>query len=102
MELSMKAEDGDESMDASSSNDSPGIGLPENFRGIYELFALVTHKGRSSSSGHYIGWVKSGSKGDWVCFDDESASYCKEENILLLSGGGDRSLAYICFYRAKE
>ena len=99
--LSMAPDEVQESMEASSKGESLGIGLPADFRGLYELFALVTHKGRSSSSGHYIGWVKRGDKGDWVCFDDETVSYCKEENILLLSGGGDRSLAYICFYRAK-
>ncbi len=33
-----------------------GLGLPADFKGRYELFAAVTHKGRSSDSGHYIGW----------------------------------------------
>ena len=32
--------------------------LPSNFCGNYELISLVSHKGRSSSSGHYIGYVK--------------------------------------------
>jgi hypothetical protein len=26
--------------------------------GNYELFGIVTHKGRSTDSGHYVGWVK--------------------------------------------
>ena len=26
--------------------------------GYYELQAVLTHQGRSSSSGHYVGWVK--------------------------------------------
>jgi len=82
---------------------SAGIGIPPGFRGIYELFGVVTHKGRASDSGHYIGWVKQdGKEDDWVCFDDETASHCKTEDILLLSGGGDRSMCYLCFYRAKE
>ena len=29
-----------------------------NNSGFYELMAVLTHKGRSSSSGHYVGWVK--------------------------------------------
>jgi ubiquitin carboxyl-terminal hydrolase 14 len=81
---------------------SAGIGLPTNFRGVYELFALVTHKGRASDSGHYVGWVKAKGEDEWVCFDDEQASACKTDDILLLSGGGDRDMCYLCFYRAKE
>lgn len=26
--------------------------------GFYELLAVLTHQGRSSSSGHYLGWVR--------------------------------------------
>ena len=26
--------------------------------GMYQLNAVLTHKGRSSSSGHYVGWIK--------------------------------------------
>ena len=37
-----------------------GPGVSPNFRGIYELYGVVTHQGRSSDSGHYIGWVKQG------------------------------------------
>ena len=34
-----------------------GGGLPDDFLGLYELHSMVTHKGRSADSGHYIGWV---------------------------------------------
>ena len=37
---------------------APGIGLACDFQGNYELFAIVTHKGRSADSGHYIAWVR--------------------------------------------
>ena len=30
-------------------------GLPASFTGQYELHSMVTHKGRSADSGHYIG-----------------------------------------------
>ena len=33
-------------------------GLPPTFKGVYELFAVVTHQGRSADAGHYIGWVR--------------------------------------------
>lgn len=32
--------------------------LGSNNSGYYELQAVLTHKGRSSSSGHYVGWIK--------------------------------------------
>jgi uncharacterized UBP type Zn finger protein len=28
------------------------------FTGIYDLVAVLTHKGRSADSGHYVAWVK--------------------------------------------
>jgi len=31
-----------------------GPGLPPNFQGQYELFAVVTHKGRDAGGGHYM------------------------------------------------
>uniref|UniRef100_A0A7S1CA16 ubiquitinyl hydrolase 1 n=1 Tax=Bicosoecida sp. CB-2014 TaxID=1486930 RepID=A0A7S1CA16_9STRA len=77
-----------------------GIGLPEHFRGYYELAGVVTHKGRSADSGHYMGWVRQ--KGDdWLCFDDDEVSQCKTEDIAVLKGGGDYHMAYLCFYRAQ-
>ena len=33
-----------------------GPGLPAEFKGIYELFAVVTHKGRDADGGHYMAW----------------------------------------------
>jgi hypothetical protein len=36
----------------------PGPGLPPDFQGNYEVFALVTHKGRFADGGHYMGWVR--------------------------------------------
>lgn len=37
---------------------SPGVGLPADFQGNYELYAILTHKGRSADSGHYMAWVR--------------------------------------------
>jgi len=34
-----------------------------NNSGYYELQAVLTHKGRSSSSGHYVAWVRSSKQG---------------------------------------
>ena len=99
-----------------------GPGLPNNFRGEYELFAVVTHKGRDADGGHYMGWVKAentettasaGEKKqkiadtdveneDWYVFDDDEVSPCKTEDILKLKGGGDWHMSYLNFYRAKR
>ena len=109
-----------------------GPGLPPNFQGLYELFAVVTHKGRDADGGHYMGWVKADNadirKGknessnndgtmekkrekiadsnedndDWFVFDDDEVSPCKTEDILKLKGGGDWHMSYLNFYRAKK
>mmetsp|Transcript_2290 Transcript_2290/g.4819 ORF Transcript_2290/g.4819 Transcript_2290/m.4819 type:complete len:595 (+) Transcript_2290:106-1890(+) len=105
-----------------------GPGLPANFQGLYELFAVVTHKGRDADGGHYMGWVKAdnsdalgeeanatngekkreqiGDTGedndDWFVFDDDEVSPCKTEDILKLKGGGDWHMSYLNFYRAKK
>ena len=77
-----------------------GVGIPPEFSGVYELYAVVTHKGRASDSGHYMGWVRQ--QGDnWLCFDDDSASPCKTDDIKVLKGGGDYHMAYMVMYRYK-
>ncbi|GFO19423.1 ubiquitin carboxyl-terminal hydrolase 14-like [Plakobranchus ocellatus] len=61
--------------------------IGSNNSGYYELSAVLTHKGRSSSSGHYVGWVRK--KGDeWLMFDDDRVTAVPAEDILKLSGGG--------------
>ena len=95
-----------------------GPGLPEKFQGIYELFAVVTHKGRDADGGHYMAWVKADSKAggsqvekiadsdvdneDWYVYDDDEVSPCKTEDVLKLKGGGDWHMSYLNFYRAKK
>lgn len=93
-----------------------GPGLPVDFQGIYELFAVVTHKGRDADGGHYMGWVKAETQGndmakigdtdeaneDWFVFDDDEVSPCKTEDVLKLKGGGDWHMSYLNFYRAKK
>ena len=58
-----------------------------NSSGYYELSAVLTHQGRSSSSGHYLGWVKHHGN-EWFKLDDDKVSVVLEEEILKLSGGG--------------
>ncbi|XP_059163013.1 ubiquitin carboxyl-terminal hydrolase 14-like [Physella acuta] len=71
-----------------------------NNSGYYELTAVLTHKGRSSSSGHYVAWVKR--KGDeWLMFDDDRVTPVMSEDILKLSGGGDWHCAYVLLYSPR-
>ena len=81
-----------------------GPGLPADFTGLYELHSVVTHKGRSADSGHYMGYVRQGpSSNQWWCFNDEKVlSDVTTEDILLLCGGGDRDIAYLTFYKYKS
>ncbi|KAB1218450.1 Ubiquitin carboxyl-terminal hydrolase 6 [Morella rubra] len=68
--------------------------------GIYDLVAVLTHKGRSADSGHYVAWVKQES-GKWIEYDDDNPITQREEDITKLSGGGDWHMAYICMYKAR-
>jgi len=75
--------------------------IGSNNSGYYTLQAVLTHKGRSSNSGHYVGWVRS--KGDtWLKCDDDEVSPVHEEDVLKLSGGGDWHTAYILLYAPRK
>ncbi|KAL6972734.1 deubiquitinating enzyme [Sarracenia purpurea var. burkii] len=68
--------------------------------GIYDLVAVLTHKGRSADSGHYVAWVKQ-ENGKWIQYDDDNPIPQREEDITKLSGGGDWHMAYLCMYKAR-
>lgn len=103
--------------------------LGSNNSGYYDLQAVLTHQGRSSSSGHYVGWVKrkegnhshphrnltvsthrcSGTDrfllplpDEWIKFDDDKVSVVSPEDILRLSGGGDWHIAYVLLYGPRR
>ncbi|GER46951.1 ubiquitin carboxyl-terminal hydrolase [Striga asiatica] len=63
-----------------NSKSVPGEGVPakkeKHLTGVYDLVAVLTHKGRSADSGHYVAWVK-------------------QEN-------GDWHMAYICMYKSRD
>jgi ubiquitin carboxyl-terminal hydrolase 14 len=69
--------------------------------GMYKLMAVVTHKGRSADSGHYIGWGRQ-TDTDWLKFDDDVVSAVKTANVLDLAGGGDWHSSYINFYKRVD
>ncbi|KAF0312417.1 Ubiquitin carboxyl-terminal hydrolase 14 [Amphibalanus amphitrite] len=74
--------------------------MGSNNSGFYELQAVLTHQGRSSSSGHYVGWVKLAT--GWVKFDDDTVTPVEEADILKLSGGGDWHCAYVLLYGPRR
>lgn len=94
--------------DAASSEPSTsgaGAGAPApalQQTGFFELRAVLTHKGRTADSGHYIGWVKQ-KDGSWMQFDDERPIPATEEQVLRLSGGrADDAMAYMLLYRVRR
>jgi len=80
--------------------DDPG----SNNSGYYQLEAVLTHKGRSSSSGHYVAWARQPDKRDqWLCFDDDNVTPMKEDDVIGLSGrSADYHIAYILVYGPKR
>lgn len=48
-----------------------------------------------------MSYVRSSKTNSWIKFNDDKVSEATIEEILLLNGGGDRDMAYFCFYRMK-
>jgi len=72
--------------------------------GVYDLYAVLTHQGRSLQGGHYVAFVRrSSDENDWLLFDDEKVTPKKSCDVKNLSGlgGADGHIAYICFHRAR-
>eukprot|EP01119_Soliformovum_irregulare_P008747 TRINITY_DN21855_c0_g1_i1.p1 TRINITY_DN21855_c0_g1~~TRINITY_DN21855_c0_g1_i1.p1 ORF type:complete len:520 (+),score=183.02 TRINITY_DN21855_c0_g1_i1:54-1613(+) len=74
----------------------------KNETGFYELSAVLTHKGRSADSGHYVAWVKDRND-TWLKFDDDTVTPVPAEEVKKLSGkgGGDWHIAYLALYKSK-
>ncbi|KAL1551638.1 deubiquitinating enzyme [Salvia divinorum] len=104
-DVKMTDAEGSSNASGDSSVSAPGEGAPpekeKHLTGIYDLVAVLTHKGRSADSGHYVAWVKQ-ENGKWIQFDDDNPIPQREEDITRLSGGGDWHMAYICMYKARD
>ncbi|KAI7837315.1 hypothetical protein COHA_008830 [Chlorella ohadii] len=98
-EVEMKDAEGGSSAVAQAQED-PGA-FAGQLTGKYELIGVLTHKGRSADSGHYVSWVKQ-EDGSWIQFDDDKMIPRKEEEVLTLCGGGDWHMAYLMLYRAQR
>lgn len=83
-----------------------------NTTGMYELVAIVTHKGASADGGHYVGWSRRPAptegdpedpdKAEWFRFDDDRVSVVTRDKITALDGGGEDHTAYILLYASKK
>uniref|UniRef100_A0A6G3MK50 ubiquitinyl hydrolase 1 n=1 Tax=Henneguya salminicola TaxID=69463 RepID=A0A6G3MK50_HENSL len=74
------------------------LGPGDSGSGIYQLIAVLTHEGRTTSSGHYVAWVRFEPK-KWAKMDDATVSLVEENDILKLSGGGESHCAYLLIYQ---
>ncbi|PIA24945.1 hypothetical protein AQUCO_14200016v1 [Aquilegia coerulea] len=92
---------GAELLSTKSVETSGAIFEEEQSTGIYDLVAVLTHKGSSANSGHYIAYVKQES-GQWIQFDDDTVKPQQPEHITELSGGDlEHDIAYIIMYKAR-
>lgn len=74
-----------------------------NTSGLYELQAVVTHRGASADSGHYQAFVKSEQEeGKWWRFDDDKVTLVDESKVDSLAGGGESDSALILLYKSAE
>jgi len=84
--------------------------------GLYELIAIIAHKGAAADAGHYIGFVKKSvfhtregeqewsddDDEDWYKFDDDKVSVFPVEKLTTLDGGGEDASAYVLLYKSKS
>ncbi|KAL3840827.1 hypothetical protein ACJIZ3_025418 [Penstemon smallii] len=101
IDVKMSDAEGPSNVTGNSSESAAGEEKEKHLTGIYDLVAVLTHKGRSADSGHYVAWVKQ-ENGKWIQFDDDNPILQREEDITKLSGGGDWHMAYICMYKARD
>lgn len=64
--------------------------------GFYRLKVVLTHKGRSANSGHYITHCKYGEH--WFRFDDQKVTDIEDTDVEQLSGSGDWHCSLLLIY----
>jgi len=77
----------------------------ENRTGVYELWAVLSHKGRAADGGHYVAWVRDNPSNDdeWLLYDDDKVTRVNKDDITKLTGIlSDWHIAYLCVYRTKQ
>lgn len=66
--------------------------------GFYKLKAIITHRGRSADSGHYVSHVCV--QDHWIRYDDEKVKEIEDDDVDRLSGSADWHCSFILFYEA--
>ena len=82
----------------------PPLVTEANTQRTFKLKSIITHKGRSLDSGHYICWsrIGEGEASRWVKFDDSKVDTVTEDEIKGLSGGGDWHMSYLLLYEQSK
>lgn len=57
--------------------------FPTDQKCVYELSAVLIHRGISAYSGHYIAHVKDALTGDWYKFNDEEIEKMEGKKLQL-------------------
>jgi ubiquitin carboxyl-terminal hydrolase 14 len=72
-----------------------------NSTGLYQLHAIVTHKGPDADSGHYQCFVRNEqSENKWWKFNDDKITEVEDDKVEMLAGGGESDSALILLYKA--
>lgn len=72
-----------------------------NPTGLYEVSAIISHKGMSADSGHYQCFVRHETEsGKWWKFNDEKVTIVDDTKIESLAGGGESDSALIVLYKS--
>ena len=66
--------------------------------GRYKLKAILTHRGRSADSGHYISHVLLNDT--WIRYDDDKVKEVDIDDIENLSGSADWHCSFVLLYEA--
>lgn len=69
----------------------------ERTPGRYVLDAVISHKGASLTSGHYIAYARR--QGQWTRLSDHLVDSCDLEQVLALAGTVSGETAYLLLYR---
>lgn len=70
---------------------------------LYDLSAVVTHKGASADSGHYQAFTKNEKDltgNSWWFFNDDKVTQVGKDKVETLAGGGESDIALILIYKA--
>jgi uncharacterized UBP type Zn finger protein len=68
---------------------------PAYTKPMYDLQAVVCHKGKETTSGHYFAYAKDPVRSCWCQYNDEHCKEVSEREVEEVQG------AYLFFYRRR-